>query len=45
MRSTTKLVITDKFQRLQACDIMTDFMNKETLDDAVDDFIQKKICE
>ena len=28
MRSTTKLVITDKFQRLQACDIMTDFMNK-----------------
>lgn len=45
MRSTTKLVITDKFLRLQACDIMTDFMNKEELDDAVDDFIQKKICE
>lgn len=45
MRSTTKLVITDKFLRLQVCDIMTDFMNKEALDDAVDDFIQKKICE
>ncbi|MDP2776345.1 MAG: hypothetical protein Q8O48_01775 [Anaerolineales bacterium] len=45
MRSTTKLVITDKFLRLQVCDIMTDFMNKEALDDTVDDFIQKKICE
>lgn len=45
IRSTTKLVITDKFLRLQVCDIMTNFMNQEALDDAVDDFIQKKICE
>lgn len=45
MRSTTKLVITDKFLRLQVCDIMTDFKNRESLNDAVDDFIQKKICE
>ena len=45
MRSTTKLIVANKFLRLQACNIMTDFMNKEALDDAVKDFIQNKICE
>ncbi|MBI5822395.1 MAG: hypothetical protein HZB18_00050 [Chloroflexi bacterium] len=45
MRSTTKLVGTDKFMRLQACEIMMEFMNQETLDDAVNEFIEKKICE
>ncbi|MEK6752222.1 MAG: hypothetical protein AABZ00_08135 [Chloroflexota bacterium] len=45
MRSTTKLMATDKFLRLQACEIMTEFMNQETLDDAVKEFIGKKVCE
>jgi len=45
MRSTTKLVTTDKFLRLQVCEIMTKFASKETLNASVNEFIEKKICE
>lgn len=45
MRSTTKLVTTDKFLRLQVCEIMTKFASKETLNASVNEFIEKKICD
>lgn len=45
MRSTAKLVAADKFLHLQACETMKEFMTRETLDDAVRDFIESKICE
>ena len=45
MRSTAKLVTTDKFLRLQVCGIMTDFMKKETLNDEVKTVIEHNICE
>lgn len=45
MRATAKLVTTDKFLRLQVCDIMTSFMNQETLNDEIRTVIEHAICE
>ncbi len=45
VRSTVKLVTTDKFLRLQVCNIMTDFMEKETLSDEVKSIIEHGICK
>jgi hypothetical protein len=45
VRSTAKLVTTDKFLRLQVCEIMTDFMKKETLNDEVKTVIEHNICK
>ncbi|HMU92583.1 MAG TPA: hypothetical protein PLI15_07140 [Anaerolineales bacterium] len=45
VRSTAKLVTVDKFLRLQVCNIMTDFMEKETLNDEVKSVIEHTICK
>jgi hypothetical protein len=45
VRSTVKLVIADKFLRLQVCEIMTDFEQKETLSDEVKSVIEHGICK
>jgi len=45
VRSTAKLVTTDKFLRLQVCGIMTDFMQRETLSAEVRSVIEKNICQ
>lgn len=45
VRSTAKLVTTDKFLRLQVCGIMTDFMEKEILSDEVKAVIEHNICK
>jgi hypothetical protein len=45
VRSTVKLVATDKFLRLQVCNIMTDFMERETLSDEVKAIIEHGICK
>ncbi len=45
VRSTAKLVTLDKFLRLQVCGIMTDFMEKETLNDEVKSVIEHNICK
>jgi hypothetical protein len=45
VRTTAKLVSIDKFMRLQSCKIMTDFMNKESLDEDVRTVIEKNICK
>jgi hypothetical protein len=45
VRSTVKLVTTDKFLRLQVCSVMTDFMKKETLSDDVKAIIEHGICK
>ena len=45
VRSTAKLVTIDKFLRLQVCNIMTDFMEKETLNDDVKFVIEHNICK
>ena len=45
MRSTAKLVTIDKFLRLQVCNIMTDFMEKETLNNEVKSVIEHNICK
>jgi hypothetical protein len=45
VRSTIKLVTTDKFLRLQACSTMTDFMKKEKLSDEVKTLIEHGICK
>jgi len=45
VRSTVKLVIADKFLRLQVCEIMTDFMKKETLSDEMKSVIEHGICK
>jgi hypothetical protein len=44
VRTTAKLVSIDKFMRLQSCNIMTDFMKKESLDEDVRTVIEKNIC-
>lgn len=41
----TKLIVSDKFLRLQVCNSMTKFAERETLSADVEEFIQKKICE
>lgn len=45
VRSTVKLVTTEKFLRLQVCEVMTDFMQKETLSDEVKAIIEHDICK
>jgi hypothetical protein len=45
MRATLKLIASDRFLRLQTCEIMVDFMERETLTAEVEQFIQSKICE
>jgi hypothetical protein len=45
VRSTVKLVTTDKFLRLQVCAAMTDLMKKETLSDEVKAIIERNICK
>jgi hypothetical protein len=45
VRSMVKLVTTDKFLRLQVCNIMTDFMKKETLSAEVQAVIEHGICK
>jgi len=45
VRSTAKLMTTDKFLRLQVCRIMTDFMKKEALSDEMELVIAHNICE
>jgi hypothetical protein len=45
VRNTAKLVATDKFLRVQVCGIMTDFMQRETLNDEVKSVIEKNICQ
>jgi hypothetical protein len=45
VRSTVKLVTTDKFLRLQVCATMTDFMKKEKLSDEVKTLIEHGICK
>ena len=45
VRSTAKLVTTDKFLRLQVCAIMSDFMKKETLNNEVKAVVEHNICK
>ena len=45
VRSTLKLVTTDKFLRLQVCSIMTDFMEKEMLSNEVKSVIEHGVCK
>jgi hypothetical protein len=45
VRNTVKLIATDKFLRVQVCEIMTEFMKKETLKDEVILVIEKNICK
>jgi hypothetical protein len=44
VRSTIKLVSTDKFLRLQVCDIMTGFAQKQPLSDEMKSLIEQGIC-
>ena len=43
--SMAKLFATNKFLRMQACEIMTDFMAKELVPDDVRSVIEKNICK
>lgn len=45
MNSTLKLIAINRNLRLQTCDIMLNFIKRETLTAEVQDFIQKKVCE
>lgn len=45
MRSTLKLVALNRQLSLQTCAIMRNFIEQETLNQEVIDFIQKKVCE
>ena len=45
VRSTAKLIATDKFLRVQACEIMTDFMRQETLSNDVKAVLEKNVCK
>jgi hypothetical protein len=45
VRSMTKLIVTDKFLRVQVCESMTDLMEKESLNDDVRTVIEKNICK
>lgn len=45
MNSTLKLIAINRSLRLQTCDIMLNFIKRETLTAEVQDFIQKKVCE
>ena len=45
VRSTAKLIATDKFLRIQACKSMTDLMQKESMTEDVQVVIVKNICK
>lgn len=45
VRSMAKLVVTDKFLRIQVCGVMTDFIKKETLSSDVKAVIEDNICK
>lgn len=45
MRSTLKLVALNRQLSLQTCAVMRNFIEQETLNQEVIDFIQKKVCE
>jgi len=45
MREMTKVLVLDKYLRLQVCNNMSRFSEKEKLSAEVNDYIQKKICE
>lgn len=45
VRSTTRLIVANKFLRLQVCGIMTEFAEGEPLSSEVKMFIEKNICE
>ena len=45
MREITKLIILDKFLRLQACDLMTNLSGQESFSADVNEFIQNNICD
>ena len=45
IRDMTKLVVLDKYLRLQVCNNMKYLAGNETLSTEVNDFITKKICE
>jgi hypothetical protein len=45
MSSLTKIIISDKYLRLQVCESMTKFANEESLSPDVKDFIATKICQ
>ncbi|MFN3491142.1 MAG: hypothetical protein ACK40V_02885, partial [Anaerolineales bacterium] len=45
MRSTLRLITTDRFLRLQTCELMLDFMERETLSNEINAFIENKVCE
>ena len=45
VRGTAKLIATDKFLRVQACEIMTDFMRQETLSNDVKAVLEKNVCK
>ncbi len=45
VRSTAKLIATDKFLRVQVCEIMTGFMQQESLSDDVKAVLEKNVCK
>ena len=45
IREMTKLIVLDKYLRLQVCNNMMHLAEKETLSTEVNEFITKKICE
>ncbi len=45
MRDMTKLILLDKYLRLQVCNSMKRLAERETLSAEVNELITKKICE
>jgi hypothetical protein len=45
VRSTSKLVSEDKFMRLQVCEVMTEFMKQENLNEQVKSVVERNICK
>lgn len=45
MRSTLKLIVLNRQLSIKTCEIMSNFMEQKTLNQEVQDFIQKKVCE
>lgn len=45
LREMSKVIISDRFLRLQVCRSMSHFAESQTVSAEVDDFIQKRICE
>lgn len=45
LREMTRIIVSDKFLRVQACNNMTKFAERESLSAEMEEFIQKRICE